>query len=169
MARINGQRTGNELHPVYDRYRSMLDRCNNPNHVSYKNYGGRGITVAEDLKPFSNFRDYVTTLPNYSDSDAEARLITLDRINPNKNYEKGNLRWVSQSVQVANQRFSGKGSNKYTGVNWSKTHNRWIARVNFNGKCVFTKVCLTEKDAYLARVNYIKQHNLPFYIQPWVD
>ena len=162
-------RLGNELHPVYDRYRSILNRCNNPRNNSYINYGGRGITVSEELKPFVNFRDYVITLDNYSDEKARTKEITLDRINPNGNYEKGNLRWVSRSMQLANQRYSGKGKNKYTGVCWSKTHNRWVARINFEGKTIFSKVCLTEKEAYLARVNYIKQNNLPFYIQPWVD
>lgn len=157
------KRYGNELHPLYPRWLSMTQRCNNPKHVSYKNYGAKGITVSTELQSFEFYRDYVSSLAGYDPINAQ-----VDRIDPTKNYEIGNLRWTTQSVQIANQTNSGKGSNNYTGVNWSKTHNRWVARINLKGKTVFTKVCLSEKEAYDARVQYIKDNNLPHFIQPWL-
>lgn len=161
------KRYGDELHPVYARYRSILNRCNLKSNSSYHNYGARGITIQKELTPFKNFKEYVTSLDGYSDELAKAKLITLDRIDPNKNYEKGNLRWVSYNVQTSNQRLSGKGCNKYTGINWSKTHNRWVARISFNGKVLFSKTFLTEKEAFDARVSFIKENNLPHFIQEW--
>jgi len=156
------KRYGNELHPVYKRWLSIKQRCNNPKHVSYKNYGARGINLSDELKSFIDFRDYVTSLPNY---DPETK--SLDRIDPNKGYEKGNLRWVDYNTQTANQRFSGKGKNKYIGVNFSKTHNRWVARVTFKGKCLFSKVCKTQKEAFEARKKFILDNKLPHTIQEW--
>ena len=82
-------------------------------------------------------------------------------------YEKGNLRWVDYNTQIANQRFSGKGKNKYIGVNFSKTHNRWVARVTFKSKCLFSKVCKTQKEAFEARKQYILDNKLPHTIQEW--
>lgn len=156
------QRFGNELHPLYARWASTKQRCNNPNHASYKNYGARGIKLAEELTSFTDYRDYVSSLPGYDPKGA-----TLDRIENDKGYEKGNLRWVCHSTQIANQRDSGKGFNKYTGVNWSKTHKRWIARVTLKGKNLLSKVCLTEQEALETRNRFITEQGLPHTIQYW--
>jgi len=156
------KRYGNELHPLYKRWLSTTQRCNNPNHASYKNYGKRGITLSDSLKNFEDYKNYVTSLPNYEPING-----TLDRIDNDKGYEKGNLRWVDYSTQLANQRFSGKGKNKYTGINWSNTHNRWIARISFKGKSLFSKSFLTQKEALIARNKFINLNNLPHTIQKW--
>lgn len=150
------KRYGNELHPLYARWLSIVQRCTNPNHVSYKNYGAKGIRLASDLRSFEEFKTYLESLPNY-DPDS----LSIDRIKGDKGYEKGNLRWATQSVQTANQQTSGKGSNSYTGVNWSVTHKRWVARVTFKGKSLFTKVCLTEREAVEARNKFILDNKLP--------
>ena len=96
------------------------------------------------------------SLPDYDPEN-----LSIDRIDASKGYEKGNLRWTTQSVQLANQTYSGKGSNTFTGVNWSKTHQRWVARVNFKGKTLFSKVCLTQEDAVKARNEFIITNDLP--------
>ena len=158
---MSKKRYGNELHPLYSRWLSMTQRCNNPKSVSYKNYGARGIIIDPAFVQFKGYCQYVESLPNYGE------LRSLDRIDNMKGYIVGNLRWASCSVQTANQRFSGKGFNKYTGVNWSKTHNRWIARVTFKGKTILSKRCLTELEAMTARNTFIKENNLPHTIQSY--
>ena len=154
---------GNELHPVYARYRAIYNRCFVPKHPSYKSYGERGITLHNELMPFVNFRDYVTSLESYSEQALD--VLTLDRIDNNKGYEKGNLRWVDRSTQTANQRYSGKGRNKYTGVNYSKTHGRWIARVSFKGKTLLSSTHMTEEEALNARNLFILANKLPHPVQ----
>ena len=157
---MSRQRYGNELHPLYTRWLSTTQRCNNPNHVSYKNYGARGIKMAEEFKSFESYKDYVSSLPGYNPENA-----SLDRIDNDKGYFPGNLRWVTHSHQTANQRFSGKGKNKYTGINWSKVHQRWIARITFKGKSLYSKSFLIEHEALEARNQFIKDNNLPHIIQ----
>ena len=154
------KRYGNELHPLYTRWLSTTQRCCNPNHISYKNYGARGILLAVDLSSFEDYKAYVESLPGYDPENG-----SLDRIDNYKGYEKGNLRWADYSTQIANQRFSGKGLNKFIGINWSKTHNRWVARVNFEGKCLFSKVCMTEEEALAERNQFIRDNGLPHTIQ----
>lgn len=160
---MSKKRYGNELHPLYARWLSMTQRCTNPNHKGYPDWGGRGITVSEEFKNFHLYCKYIESLPNYSDKG------TVDRIDNMKGYESGNLRWTDSSTQITNQRYSGKGFNKYTGVNFSITHQRWIARITFKGKTLLSKVCLTEKEALQIRNQFIIDNELPHTVQQWLN
>ena len=78
----------------------MKQRCNNPNHKGYKDYGGRGIKVFEDWEEdFQAFYDYVSKLEHFNEDG-----YTLDRIDNDKGYEPGNIRWATHSEQRMNQR-----------------------------------------------------------------
>ena len=46
----HGFRKANDTHPAYRAYRSMMDRCYNPNANDYKWYGALGVTVADCWK-----------------------------------------------------------------------------------------------------------------------
>lgn len=161
---MSKQRFGNERHPLYKRWLSMRQRCTNPNHTSYRNYGAKGITFSAELDSFKDYRDYVSSLPNY-----DPKNLSVDRIRGEGNYEKGNLRWTCRSTQTANQLTSGKGKNRYTGVNWSKTHNRWIARLTYKGKTLLSSVCETELEALSLRNEFIKANSLPHPIQKYEE
>lgn len=86
-----------DKHPLYGVWKSMKVRCYNKNRESYKNYGGRGITVCEEwLHSFSNF--YNDMIEYYEEG------LTLDRIDNNMDYSKDNCRWVDRKTQGRNQR-----------------------------------------------------------------
>ena len=101
---------------LYHVWYSMLRRCNNPNHKSYKYYGGQGITVCSDWNNFESF--YNWSLNNGYQSD-----LTLDRINSNHNYEPSNCRWVDWYTQENNRSICRRlvidGVNK-TITEWSR-------------------------------------------------
>ncbi len=79
---------------------SMKQRCLNQNSPDYSRYGGRGITVCERwLNSFEWFLEDLGERP-------EGR--TLDRIDPDGNYEPGNCRWATASEQQFNRRFNKK-------------------------------------------------------------
>lgn len=73
--------------PEYAVWRAMKQRCNDPNHKDYKNYGGRGISICERwLNFFENF---------YSDMGEKPkpkRKYSIDRIDNEKGYYKENCR-----------------------------------------------------------------------------
>ena len=72
----------------------MRDRCSNPKNLRYGQYGGRGITVCERWQSFEDFlADMGECQAGYS----------IDRINPDGNYEPGNCRWASQKDQQNNR------------------------------------------------------------------
>jgi len=83
--------------PEYRTWVSMKQRCYNPTHTSYKNYGGRGITVCN--KWLNSYTEFINDLGSKPNQEAE-----LERINVNGNYEPSNCKWLSHKKQHANKR-----------------------------------------------------------------
>jgi hypothetical protein len=78
-------------------WQAMIARCNRPTHVSYQNYGGRGINVCRRWrKSFVNFLADMGRRPSAKHS--------LDRKNNDKNYTPSNCRWATPKQQRLNQR-----------------------------------------------------------------
>lgn len=81
---------------AYSSYTSMLARCGNPSAVGYEHYGGRGITVCERWHKFENF---------LADMGERAHQgLSLDRVDPDGNYEPSNCRWATRSEQAQTTR-----------------------------------------------------------------
>jgi len=73
----------------------MLDRCTNPNASVYRYYGGSGIKVCGRWLTFENF---------HADMSERPPGMTLDRIDPDGNYELANCRWATRAEQTADCR-----------------------------------------------------------------
>lgn len=85
---------------AHDIWSGMMDRCYNPSNRSYKNYGGRGITVCERWHSVINFRDDMASLESLG---VHGR-ITLERVDNERGYSLDNCRWASYAEQSHNRR-----------------------------------------------------------------
>lgn len=88
--------------PAYTSWAAMNNRCSNPKNPNFPKYGGRGIRVCKRwAESFTAFLSDMGERPSLD--------FTLDRINPNGNYEPSNCRWASKQVQRVNQRAGIRG------------------------------------------------------------
>lgn len=81
----------------YKIWKGMIKRCENPNHKDFQEYAGRGITVSPAWRnDFSAFFQCIGPRPSAEHS--------LDRIDNDRGYEPGNVRWATAKEQSNNRR-----------------------------------------------------------------
>lgn len=80
----------------YRAWGHMWSRCTNPKVKSYRNYGGRGISVCDRWISFRNFFDDMGKSPSAEHS--------IDRVDNDGDYNPGNCRWATVKEQRRNKR-----------------------------------------------------------------
>ena len=92
---------------LYRIWKGIKQRVLNPQSISYKNYGGRGITVCQEwTENFQPFKEWAL-------SHGYKNNLTIDRINNDGNYEPENCRWVTYKEQAGNKRNSTSTAKYY--------------------------------------------------------
>lgn len=85
---------------MLNRIASIVGRCRNRNDKQYERYGGRGITVADEwVNDRASFLRYLKALRGYGDLTLE-----IDRIDNDRGYMPGNIRFATRKENVANRR-----------------------------------------------------------------
>lgn len=90
---------GMSKHELYPIWQGMRARCLNPKATGYRNYGGRGISIYE---PWLDAAVFIADIQR--DLGPRPAGTTLDRIDNDKDYVPGNLRWADLADQSRNRR-----------------------------------------------------------------
>ena len=90
-------RHGGSYDNAYWSWKAMIRRCTNPSHDSYPHYGGRGIKVCDRWMIYENFKHDMGDRP---------KGLSIDRIDPDGNYEPGNCKWSTSHEQSNNRRYN---------------------------------------------------------------
>lgn len=86
---------------IYMCWHNMIKRCCDLTDKDYHSYGGRGIRVCRRWRRFENFVVDMGPMPVG---------LTLDRIDNDKGYHKGNCRWATHRQQMLNTRRNGQSA-----------------------------------------------------------
>jgi hypothetical protein len=139
----------------YTAWEGMIQRCNNPMSLSYKNYGGRGITVCEQWLQFEAF---------FSDMGDAPNGMSLERIDVNGNYCKDNCKWADCCIQSFNQRQKKSNTSGRTGVRFYKSRGKWVATIGVDRKPIhlgyfvsFEEACAAREAAELKYYGFTKE------------
>ena len=107
---------------AYQTWWDMVRRCTNPRCANWLNYGGRGIKVCDAWLKFENWNaDMGDPPPNLS----------LERIDNDGNYERGNCKWATISEQNKNKShhrdlFTGRYEGRDHTL-WAPEYRAWIS------------------------------------------
>ena len=143
---------------IHNTWKNMKQRCFNKNGLDYMHYGGRGITVCRRWrKSFLNF---------FNDMGEKPKGLTLDRVDNNKGYFKGNCKWSTWKEQQNNRRpckihrphkihvFLKLGKHNktgYLGVCWDKGSRKYRATIKIKKKYIHLGYFKLLTDAITAR------------------
>ncbi len=108
--------------PEYTAFNHAKDRCERPSDKRYEGYGGRGIEFR--FATFDEFFAEVGLRPSNKHS--------LNRIDNDGHYEKGNIEWATKETQANNTR-----ANKFWTYNGkTQTHIKWCREFGISHPCL---------------------------------
>ncbi len=75
--------------PLYRVFKTMHNRCERKSTKEFRWYGAKGVRLCDDWKEFQPFYDWAM-------SNGYRHGLTIDRINPDGDYEPSNCRWITR-------------------------------------------------------------------------
>ena len=133
---------------------AMRQRCNNPNSVSYKNYGGKGIKVCDRWMGKDGLKHFIEDMGRRPEGVTSKGhpMYTIDRIDAEGDYCPENCRWSTWWEQNRN---TSRNTNT-TGV-YRVGKTSWRAELTVDGR-TYRSHFKSEEDAIKYRKELEREH-----------
>lgn len=125
MAKVHGMSNS----PTWKSWASMRWRCRGSSHKGQKYYGAKGVQVCERWRSFSCFLADMGQRPSLAH--------TIDRIDPDGNYEPVNCRWANHFEQAHNR----SNNHKISAFGEYKCLSEWAR----DARCVVSQGSLSKR------------------------
>lgn len=145
-------------------FSGITTRCYNPNEKSYKWYGGKGIKICDEWNKNPILFEKWALENGYQDD------LTIDRIDPNKDYSPENCRWITlkeNSRRAGNVNWITINEETLTGRQWGEkigvglnTINRFIRECGIDKTAELIKAILKDPDKLKQRKSKQSYFNL---------
>lgn len=122
----HGETKNGQVTPELRAFSGAKDRCTNPNNISWRHYGGRGIEFR--LPSIEHLIADIGRRPTDKHS--------LDRIDVHGHYEVGNLRWATPREQAQNKR----NTRLLTAFNKTQCLYEWSRKFNVPPNCILSRL-----------------------------
>lgn len=116
--------------PEYSPWKAMRSRCGNKAHRSYHLYGGRGIRVCSRWGSFTKFLNDMGPRPTARHS--------IERKDPNGDYEPTNCYWATPVEQSRNRRWC----KRYEYLGESLTLPEWCDRLQLDYRLMYSRLSI---------------------------
>lgn len=111
---------------LYRTWKQIKGRCLNPKNAAWEHYGARGVRLWDAwVNDFPSFRAWIV-----EHIGPRPPRLTLDRIDNDRGYEPGNLRWATRSTQSRNRRIARRITHPRTGETLNLVE--WEARLGID-------------------------------------
>jgi hypothetical protein len=107
---------------AYKSWCKIKGRCDDPNDISYKNYGLKGINLSDSFR--SSFLSFYSEV---GDPPSDSKLWSIDRIDNTLGYVEGNIRWATSTQQARNKTMRVDNYSGETGVQFYQTQGTGFA------------------------------------------
>lgn len=135
---------------LYSIFYGMKVRCYNPDNKSYRWYGAKGIKICDEWMTYPPSFEQWAIESGYNDS------LTIDRIDPNKDYCPENCRWItlSENDYYANSRFI-----EVDGI--VKSGREWARYFGFNKNYINKRVSKNGIENVRIFIQYLLKNGVP--------
>lgn len=150
--RNNPSRHGETNEPWYWSWKSMLKRTQETTHVSYEEYKDVYVDPRYLTDPWAYFNDI--------EGEKLDKTYSVDRIDPTKGYEPGNMRWASKVIQSNNRRGVHEEPMRhiYTQVSRDGVTKKYSVAIERNGERIY-KLFPTLEEAQVFRDELLNKFN----------
>lgn len=138
----------NKEHELYEIWKAMRQRCNNPHNKDYPSYGGRGISID---KEWDNFWMFVWDMGERPEG------FQLDREDNDGDYTAENCRWVDKIVQMENRGCRKDNSLGLPNIQYRKETGSYRVDIKRGGRKL-NKTFRSVQEAVEARNQFLKEN-----------